>query len=60
VICLLVAALLLFAAFGWSERGAETPIIDFSFFRHRDFAGSTIVIFVLDFSFGALLFFLPL
>jgi EmrB/QacA subfamily drug resistance transporter len=60
VIGLLVAAAALFAAFGVAERRARYPIIDFSFFRRRNFAGSTIVIFVLDFSFGALLFFLPL
>ncbi len=47
-------------AFVLTERRASNPIIDFSFFRRRNFAGATVVIFVLDFSFGALLFFLPL
>lgn len=60
VIALLIAAAVLFAAFFVTERRAANPIIDLSFFRRRNFAGSTIVIFVLDFSFGALLFFLPL
>ncbi|MBB3036984.1 MFS transporter [Hoyosella altamirensis] len=36
------------------------PIIDFSLLRRRNFAGSLVVIFALDFSLGALLFFLPL
>jgi EmrB/QacA subfamily drug resistance transporter len=60
VVGLLVGAVCLFGAFVWNERRAGNPIISFSFFRRRNFAGATIVIFVLDFSFGALLFFLPL
>lgn len=60
VIALLAASVVLFAAFVAAERRAAQPVIDFSFFRRRNFLGSTIVIFVLDFSFGALLFFLPL
>jgi len=60
VVGLLFAAVLLFALFVWNERRSDNPIISFDFFKRRNFAGSTIVIFVLDFSFGALLFFLPL
>jgi len=60
VVGLLIAAVVLFAAFGVAEHRSTHPVIDFSFFRRRNFLGSTIVIFVLDFSFGALLFFLPL
>ena len=60
VVGLLVGAALLLVSFAFAERRASYPIVDFSFFRHRNFAGSTIVIFVLDFSFGAMLFFLPL
>jgi EmrB/QacA subfamily drug resistance transporter len=60
VVSLLAASVALAALFVWNERRAENPIISFGFFRRRNFAGSTIVIFVLDFSFGALLFFLPL
>ncbi len=59
-VALLVAGVVLFTLFGLAERRARFPLIDFSFFRKRNFAGSTIVIFVMDFSFGALLFFLPL
>jgi len=60
VVGLLVGAAALGVAFVVVERHAANPIIDFSFFRRRNFAGSMAVIFVLDFSFGALLFFLPL
>jgi len=56
---LLIAAAVALAMFALVERRGRHPIVDFSFFRRRNFAGSTIVIFVLDFSFGALLFFLP-
>jgi len=59
-VALLAAGVVLFALFGVVERRTANPVIDFSFFRRRNFLGSTIVIFALDFSFGALLFFLPL
>jgi EmrB/QacA subfamily drug resistance transporter len=60
VVALLAGSVVLFATFVWNERRAPNPIISFDFFKRRNFAGSTIVIFALDFSFGALLFFLPL
>lgn len=60
IVGLLVGAVVLFAAFLVVERRSSHPLVDFSFFRERNFLGSTVVIFVLDFSFGALLFFLPL
>ena len=60
IVGLLVSAVVLLAAFVAVERRVANPIIDFSFFRRRNFAGATIVVFALDFSFGALLFFLPL
>jgi EmrB/QacA subfamily drug resistance transporter len=60
IIGLLIGAVVLAAAFVVVEHRSTHPVVDFSFFRHRNFAGSTCVIFVLDFSFGALLFFLPL
>jgi EmrB/QacA subfamily drug resistance transporter len=60
IIGLLIGAVVLAAAFVVVEHHSTHPVVDFSFFRHRNFAGSTCVIFVLDFSFGALLFFLPL
>jgi EmrB/QacA subfamily drug resistance transporter len=60
ILALLAAAVTLFATFVIAERRASQPIISFEFFRRRNFAGATIVIFAIDFSFGALLFFLPL
>ena len=60
IIALLAAAVVLFATFGVVERRSAHPIIDFEFVGRRNFAGATIVIFCIDFSFGALLFFLPL
>jgi len=59
IVLLLVGAVAVFASFVVLERRSSHPIIDFEFFRRRNFAGATIVIFCLDFSFGALLFFLP-
>lgn len=59
-VALFAASVVLFAVFLLVERRARLPLIDFSFFKRRNFTGSTIVIFVIDFSFGALLFFLPL
>jgi predicted MFS family arabinose efflux permease len=47
-------------AFVVIEVRAKFPIIDFSLLKRRNFSGSMIVIFALDFSLGALLFFLPL
>ena len=60
IVALLLVAVVLFAVFVVVERRSPNPIISFDFFRRRNFAGATVVIFVLDFSFGALLFFLPL
>lgn len=60
IVILVAAAVALFATFVVVERRASEPIISFDFFRRRNFAGATIVIFAIDFSFGALLFFLPL
>ena len=60
IVALLAGAVVLFATFVVVERRTAHPIMSFDFFRRRNFAGATIVIFVLDFSFGALLFFLPL
>jgi EmrB/QacA subfamily drug resistance transporter len=60
IVGLLVASACLFVAFAVVERRAAQPVFNLAFFRHRNFAGATTSIFVIDFSFGALLFFLPL
>lgn len=59
IVGLLAGALILFAAFALVERRTANPLVDFDFFRRRNFTGATTTIFVIDFSFGALLFFLP-
>lgn len=59
-VVLFVISALAAVAFVLVERRAAFPIFDFSMMRRRNFAGSTVVIFVMDFSFGAALFFLPL
>ncbi len=41
------------------ERRTANPLVNFDFFKRRNFTGATTTIFVIDFSFGALLFFLP-
>ena len=42
-----------------SSGATANPLVDFDFFKRRNFTGATTTIFVIDFSFGALLFFLP-
>jgi MFS family permease len=49
-----------FALFALVEVRSKHPLVNFDFFRQRNFSGSMVVVFVMDFSFGALLFFLPL
>lgn len=60
IVLLLAAAAALFAGLVVAERRAAEPVFNPAFFRRRNFAGATSSIFVIDFSFGALLFFLPL
>jgi len=59
IVLLFAGGLGAFAAFFVVERRTEFPLIDFGFFKRRNFTGATTTIFVIDFSFGALLFFLP-
>jgi EmrB/QacA subfamily drug resistance transporter len=59
-VSLIAVSLALFAAFFVTERRSRQPLIDLDFFRRRNFTGATATVFVIDFSFGALLFFLPL
>lgn len=59
IIALLIGGVGMFVVFAIVERRTENPLIDFDFFKHRNFTGATTTIFVIDFSFGALLFFLP-
>lgn len=59
IVGLLVGAVVAFASFFAVERRAANPLVNFDFFKRRNFTGATTTIFVIDFSFGALLFFLP-
>jgi EmrB/QacA subfamily drug resistance transporter len=59
IVALLVGGVGCFLAFAIVERRTENPLINLDFFKNRNFTGATTTIFVIDFSFGALLFFLP-
>jgi EmrB/QacA subfamily drug resistance transporter len=59
-ILVLVAALVLLVGFGFLERHLRDPLIDLALFLKRNISGAVIVLFVLNFALGAVLFFLPL
>lgn len=54
-----VAGVMLLAGFVLIERHLRDPLIDLGMFARRNVSGSTIVLFLLNFAFGAVLFFLP-
>jgi EmrB/QacA subfamily drug resistance transporter len=58
-IVVLGAGALLLIAFGLIERQLREPLVDPAMFRHRNLTGASVVVFVLDFAFGAVLFFIP-
>ena len=60
VIGLLVGGALLLAAFCVVERRVHEPLINLTMFARRNVSGASIVVFVLNFAFGAVLFFIPL
>src|SRR5829696_3638962 len=60
VLGLLVGGALLLAAFCVVERRIREPLIDLAMFAQRNVSGAAIVVFVLNFAFGAVLFFIPL
>jgi EmrB/QacA subfamily drug resistance transporter len=59
-VLVLVAGAALLLGFALIERQLQDPLIDVAMFRRRNVTGASIVVFVLDFAFGAVLFFLPL
>jgi EmrB/QacA subfamily drug resistance transporter len=59
-VILLAASVVLFALFVFAERRAPAPLVDFDFFRQRNFTGATSVLFVVNFALIVGLFFLPL
>jgi EmrB/QacA subfamily drug resistance transporter len=56
----LIGGVLLLAGFALVERRLRDPLIDLGMFARRNVTGASIVVFVLDFAFGAVLFFVPL
>ncbi len=60
IIGLLAASLVSLAAFVWIERHSDAPIVDFTFFRSRSFAGANIVAFIVSFAMLAMFFFIAL
>ncbi len=56
----IVGGFLLLAGFALVERRIRNPLIDVAMFARRNLTGAGIVVFVLDFAFGAALFFLPI
>ncbi|MFL5830228.1 MAG: MFS transporter [Solirubrobacteraceae bacterium] len=59
-VLVLVAGALLLGAFTLVQRRIKSPLIDLAMFRRRNVTGAAIIVFVLDFAFGAVLFFVPL
>jgi len=57
---LLGAAVVLSIAFVMVERRARNPLVDLSLFRHRNFSGAAVVLFILNFALIAALFLVPL
>ncbi len=56
----LLAGLLLLVGFVLVERRVRDSLIDLRMFRRRNVTGASVIVFVLDFAFGAVLFFIPL
>jgi EmrB/QacA subfamily drug resistance transporter len=57
---LLVGSVVVFAGLGLLERRLRYPLVDFAFFRHRNYTGSNIGLLILNFALASMLFFLPL
>ena len=59
-ILVVVAGLVLLTGFAVLERRLRDPLIDLGLFLHRNVTGANVVLFVLNFALGAVLFFLPM
>jgi EmrB/QacA subfamily drug resistance transporter len=57
---LLGAGIVLLGAFGVVERRARSPLVDFGFFRKRNFTGGNIALLAANFILAALMFYVPL
>jgi EmrB/QacA subfamily drug resistance transporter len=60
IIALLAGAVVSLAAFAVIERRSASPVVDFAFFRSRQFLGTNAVAFMVTFSMFAMFFFLTL
>jgi EmrB/QacA subfamily drug resistance transporter len=60
IIALLTGAVVSLAAFAVIERRSANPVVDFAFFRSRQFVGTNAVAFMVTFSMFAMFFFLTL
>jgi EmrB/QacA subfamily drug resistance transporter len=58
-IAFLLAGAFLLVGFVVAERRVRAPLLDLGMFRARNLTGAAIVIFVINFPFGAALFFVP-
>jgi EmrB/QacA subfamily drug resistance transporter len=56
----LAIGVVLLVAFVIVERRIRQPLIDLAMFAHRNVSGASVVVFVLNFALGAVLFFVPL
>jgi EmrB/QacA subfamily drug resistance transporter len=54
------AGVLLLIGFVLVERHLRQPLIDVAMFARRNLTGASVVVFVLDFAFGAVMFFVPI
>jgi EmrB/QacA subfamily drug resistance transporter len=59
-VIVLIAGFVLLVGFVLVERRVRDSLIDLAMFRRRNVTGASIIVFVLDFAFGAVLFFIPL
>ena len=60
ILTLVVASLVLLAAFLWVEGRVRAPIVQFEFLRNRDFVGATVVAFIISFAMLGMFFFMAL
>ncbi len=60
IIGLFTLAVVALAGFGWIERRSPAPVVDFAFFRSRQFFGASAVAFMVTFAMFAMFFFLAL
>jgi EmrB/QacA subfamily drug resistance transporter len=60
ILGLFALAVIALAVFVWIERRSPAPVVDFAFFRSRQFFGATAVAFMVTFAMFAMFFFIAL